>query len=469
MNSLKALRTAYRLAKLTRPVEDVCPYLKILDKQQQLIPYVPNAIQQHYLAHRTGRDLILKPRQVGISTCIQAAMFQSAITKTVMGATLAHDDETTQKLRRMAARFYDNLPERLRPKRTLNNASTTGYSTTGSEIMIATAGNTSGGRGGTYSDLHGSEVAYWKDAAELIAGIMQGIPLHGSIQLESTGNGAQGWFYDECMAALEGKSQFTLHFYPWWQQPEYQIPLAEGEAFSYSDDEQFLVDRHGLTPEQINWRRFKSAELKEKFPQEYPEDPLTCFLVSGNGYFGDVSGCFTAPLTAQPEADKRYVGGLDFAQLNDYTALIILDTERKRMVDMLHINRLSWGDQRAEISRMAFKWDNAVIHAESNSIGSVNIEQLRNDGVRVAPFETTAQSKPPLIQGLKYALTDGGLTLQPYPVLKNELQTFISRQIQSGAWVYEAQGSAHDDCVMALALAWHGCVTGRLTMPIFVR
>src|SRR5690242_1697717 len=75
------------------------PYLKILNKNQQLVPYIPNRVQAHYLAHRTGRDLILKPRQTGMSTCIVADTFSEAITRTVMGATLAHDDETTQKLR----------------------------------------------------------------------------------------------------------------------------------------------------------------------------------------------------------------------------------------------------------------------------------------------------------------------------------------------------------------------------------
>ena len=59
-----------------------------------------------------------------------------------------------------------------------------------------------------------------------------------------------------------------------------------------------------LTPEQLKWRRNKKLELKEFFKQEYPEDPLTCFLTSGNSYFGDMSNVFTAPMN--PEYDASH-------------------------------------------------------------------------------------------------------------------------------------------------------------------
>ena len=101
--------------------------LSIINKDGELIPYHPNVIRQHFRANRTRRDLILKPRQVGISTEIQASLFRTAITRSSLQATLAHDDETTQKLRRMADRFWKYLPEHLRPKRGLDNKTTTTY------------------------------------------------------------------------------------------------------------------------------------------------------------------------------------------------------------------------------------------------------------------------------------------------------------------------------------------------------
>lgn len=461
--------------------EDIALHLRILDKQQQLIPYVPNVIQSHYLAHRTGRDLILKPRQVGISTCIQADMFQSAITKTVMGATLAHDDETTQKLRRMAARFYDNLPAHLRPKRTLNNASTTGYSNTGSEITIATAGNTSGGRGGTYSRLHGSEVAYWKDAAELIAGIMQGIPLHGTIELESTGNGAQGWFYDECMAALKGKSKFKLHFYPWWWQPEYQIPLPPGEVLDYADDEQALVDRYNLTPEQINWRRFKQDELKDKFPQEYPEDPITCFLTSGSSVFSGFMNLLYTPPEQAAMDDHLYVMGIDWsgggqgdadshawsiADATDYREVVIEATRQRDDDAVLE-----------DIVEAAKRWRVITIMPELNSMGrtlAARLDKMLNErgydwgknkrGESLAPVVDgvfmTNPVKDELVKDMKAAFK-AGYKLVDDTDATDELLSFVSKQLSSGLWTYGAKSQKHDDRVIARLLCHRACYANK--------
>ena len=90
-----------RRRKHTRP--DYRAQLKILDNQTlELIPFVWNKAQADYAENRTGRDLLLKARQLGFSTFIQAENFAEAIERTTLSATLAHDDATTQKV-------YDNL------------------------------------------------------------------------------------------------------------------------------------------------------------------------------------------------------------------------------------------------------------------------------------------------------------------------------------------------------------------------
>lgn len=83
-------------------------FLKILDKDKNLVPFHFNKAQEHFQTNRTGRDLILKARQLGFSTLIQGEMFRKTVTSTQTTITLAHDAETTQKLRRMADRFYEH-------------------------------------------------------------------------------------------------------------------------------------------------------------------------------------------------------------------------------------------------------------------------------------------------------------------------------------------------------------------------
>lgn len=436
---------------------DYAAHLHILDKQQRLVPYTPNRAQRHYREHQTPRDLILKSRQLGFSTEIQAQDFTAAVSGTALCATLAHDDATTQKLRRMAKRFYDHLPDGLKPPRGLDNATTTTYPATGSEVTIATAGSTAVGRGGTYNRVHGSEVAFWKDAESLMAGIMQGVPQHGVIRLESTPNGAQGWFYEKCMAALDGDSEWRLHFYPWWWDDGYALPVDA--PLTYTDDEVRLVAEHGLTPEQIAWRRAKQKELGRLFAQEYPEDPRTCFLLSGEGYFGDLTGVFTAPFGATPDRLHRYYGGLDFAQTVDYTVLSIWDETTRQQVALLRVNRLPWAEMRRQIVAVCKHWNVHTLTAETNSMGSTNIEalvaELKAAGAdtRVAPFQTDHLSKAKAMGALHSALHEGGYTLLPISEQQREFTAFQSRQTLTGHWQFSAPDGEHDDTVIANALA----------------
>ena len=427
-------------------------FLKILDKDKRLVPLHWNRAQRHFHQHRTGRDLVLKARQLGFSTYIQGEMFRRTVTRTRTTMTMAHDDETTQKLRRMADRFWENCKfGTVQPARRFSNATLATYPEFDSEAVISTAGSKEAGRGGTYSDFHGSEVAFWPQAEKIVAGAMQGG--NPDIILESTPNGAQGYFYELCMEAIRGGGVWKLHFYPWWWDEQYTIPVEEGERIEYSEEEQRLVEKHNLSPSQIKWRRQKIRELRGLFIQEYPEDPITCFLTSGKSYFGDINEIFTAPLDTQYVEGHRYEAGLDWGQENDYTALIVLDITTRKMVDRLHINKQSWGEMRRRIHGVYQKWHLKKIVAEKNSIGSVNIEALQDLKMKVVPFETDNASKS-TIMGNLYEALHGSLKLQDLEMLKHELRTFVSTQLPSGVWRLAAEGEGHDDTVIALALAW---------------
>ena len=296
-----------------------------------------------------------------------------------------------------------------------------------------------------------SEVAFWPDAQSIMTGAMQGG--NPDVILESTPNGAQGYFYDLCMEALHGGGIWKLHFYPWWWDSEYQIPLDAGEKIGYTEEEKDLVAEHSLAPAQIKWRRYKIRELGRFFQQEYPEDVISCFLTSGQGYFGDLTGVFTAPANAIYVPDHRYGGGLDFAQTVDFTALPVFDFSVREQVDLLHINNLEWAEQRIRIRSTCRKWHIDTLLAEENSIGAPNIEALRAMGVHVQPFKTTNESKSSICSSLNEAIHFGGWKLLNIPAQVNEFNTFVATQLPSGAWQLAAEGEGHDDIVMGDALA----------------
>lgn len=436
-------------------------FLKILDKDKNLVPFHFNKAQEHFQANRTGRDLILKARQLGFSTLIQGEMFRKTVTSTQTTITLAHDAETTQKLRRMADRFYEHCKfGDVQPLRKYANATLATYPEFDSTATIATAGNVETGRGDTYTELHGSEVAFWKDAERIVAGAMQG----GSpnVVLESTPNGAQGFFYDKCMEALSGNSIWKLHFYTWWWDDNYRI--TNDDVIACTDEEAALVAKHGLDQSQIKWRRAKVQELGRLFIQEYPEDAVSCFLTSGNSYFGDLSGVFTAPPDAKYIEGHDYIAGLDFGQTVDFTSMPIFDKTTKQQVDLLHINGLEWAEIRQRIKVKYKYWHLKNILGEKNSIGQPNIEALQKDGVNVIPFDTTNDSKANIMSNMHECLHNGGWKLLDESIQKHEYNTFVSTQLPSGAWRLAADGTGHDDIVISNGLAlWLS--RGALSLP----
>ena len=456
-------------------------FLRIRDKEKNLVPFLWNRAQRDFHFKRTGRDLILKARQLGFTTYVQGEKYRRKVTSTRATITMAHDHDTTQIIRRMEDRFHENCKfGNVQPARHYANAGLATYPDFDSESLIATAGSKAKGRGGSYTDFHGSEVAFWTDAEKIVAGAMQGG--RADVILESTPNGAQGYFYERCNEALRGDGIWTLHFYSWWWDDDYRIPLDEGETIQRTDEETKLAQAHGLDDEQIKWRRYKQDELKGFFIQEYPEDPLTCFLTSGNSYFGDMSKMFIAPSDPEYNLDHVYVGGLDFGQ-TDFTALPVLDYTTKEQVDLLHINKTEWGEQRKRIKSVYNKWSHSIcenghitkglftlgfckcggafsddkrmkLGAEMNSIGAVNIDALRDDGVNLVGFTTTNASKAEVMSDLYSAFHTDGLKLLDIPAQKQEFYSFVSTQTATGIWRLAASGDAHDDIVMAWAIAW---------------
>lgn len=452
--------------KKKRTYQDIAPYLYIQDKRDELVPLTLNRIQRHFAANRTRRDLVLKSRQIGMTTYCRADDFVFSQIQPSRQLVIADKADNTQKLRRMNDRFYDNLPAGYQIGRKIANASTSTYSN-GSEVSIDTAGSSSAGRASTFTRLHASEVAFWKNASTTMSGILNTLPLWGHAVAESTPNGAIGWFFDECMAALDGNSNWKLHFYEWWWHDENVLSIDDMHLYELDIDEMTrplnveekeLVAKHNLSMDQIYWRRYKIKEDPILFKQEHPEDVRECFLASGNSYFGDVEHVFTVELGTEYNPDHEYVAGLDFGQDNDFTVLIILDMTTRQVVYMLRVNRIRWEDMRQRIYQACKAWHVKTLLAEYNSIGNVNIEALQflfdDIDTVVKSFITTAKTKPMLIQALYAALHEHDLRLLNLSEIKHEFRNFISKQTQALNWQYEAAEGGHDDIVIAVALSW---------------
>ena len=130
-------------------------------------------------------------------------------------------------------------------------------------------------------------------------------------------------------------------------------------------------------------------------------------------------------------------------------------TTTHRIAKLLHrSNRVSYELQRSRLVGLAEQYHPAVILAESNAMGEPIIESLRSDGLQVEAFQTTATSKPQIIEALMLDTEQGQIVFDGADkVMLAELQSFSIARTPSGRYSYGAPGGMHDDCVMALAIA----------------
>lgn len=216
-----------------------------------------------------------------------------------------------------------------------------------------------------------------------------------------------------------------------------------------------------MTTEELESIRQETPDLF--FRQEY----LAEFLEGAGAVFRRIGeNAILEP--AEPIIGHEYVFGVDWAMKNDFTAIVVMDKGTRQMVALDRFNRVDWALQRSRLTSLYEKWKPQTIIAESNSIGSPNIEALQREGLPVVSFETTASSKPPLIESLVLAFERDEIKVLNNPVLKGELMAY-ERTVShvTGRSQYSAPDGMHDDTVMGLALAWWGVLgNGRGTLRI---
>ena len=229
--------------------------LKIVDKNKVSVDFIPKKNQSDFIKNMSGRDILLKARQMGFSSLILAIFTADFIllenTYNVVVADI--DDNATGLLARVKF-FIQSYEERTGRKIPLKyNSKTELYNPVrNSYYKLGSAKNTQFGRSKTITNLHLSEFAFYPDPEAMFASALQAVVPTGRVIIETTANGFN-WFkflWDNC----EEKG-FKKHFY--------------SATWEYSDE--FL--------------EAKKRELDRLFSQEYPMTEQEAFITSGDLYF----------------------------------------------------------------------------------------------------------------------------------------------------------------------------------------
>ena len=205
---------------------------------------------------------------------------------------------------------------------------------------------------------------------------------------------------------------------------------------------------------------FVDAEEIEKAKKSLPQivfrqEYLAEFIDEAGSVFRGVNECISGELE-EPIQGNEYVVGADLAKFQDFSVLVVMDVESKQVVAFERFNELSWEFQKSKILALAKKYNAARIVLDASGLGSPIYDDLCRSHVNVEAFKFTNESKSQLIESLSIAIEQRLLSFPSIPELVSELHVFGFEVLPSGRMRYCAPGHLHDDCVISLALAWHG-------------
>jgi hypothetical protein len=312
-----------------------------------------------------------------------------------------------------------------------------------------------------------------------------------------------------------GQTEWVPIFISWRDHDEYKREFATTNdrvrfEQSLSKDERDIQNKHGLTLEQLNWRRWKidndfNGDV-EDFQVEYPLTDEEAFKSTGKTVFTDrmlkSQEPFTIPpilvgepemvdrraqffphkdgdlkIFERPKAGHRYVIGVDSCEVaarSDYACAQVIDRTTWRQVAVLH-GHIPPDILAEKVFALGALYGWALVVPEINGPGNVTVIKLRdkgypnlyhrrtfaatNDGryeeTEELGWHSNSKTKPQAVSGCQEALRNLLITIHDEDTI-DELRTYIVHGINKDGYVtYGADDGFFDDRVMALMIALH--------------
>mgnify|MGYP001594167040 CR=1 FL=1 len=332
--------------------------------------------------------------------------------------------------------------------------------------------------------------------------LMPSVPDWGVASMEGTAYGIGSQFYQRYM-----KGDWLKQFYPWWTSELGMLradsPALAGEDVEYLRRPYELTEReagwklgHGLTDDQLRFYRWKVHEFGPLVHQFYPSTVTEAFISGSIVQFPVqiLQGMYDNPAPPRepeadvrarwvemgwrsgmgdeapglrvfrlPEAGHRYSMGIDSSEglegpVADESCLTVLDAQTRQQACVL------WGTYRPDVlaslaDRIGRYYNQALIVPEVNGIGASVCQDLEHthhypDLFRHGPdekvgFFMTPARKEQAFGAVSKALEGYNLTINDRKTI-SQMMTFRHYKSQ-----LRAPRGMHDDCALALMLAFH--------------
>ena len=307
-----------------------CSQLKIETKEQGLRKMDKLLGTQTYVMNEIAKGLeddchfyvILKGRQLGITTISLALDLYWTFTHPGLQATLTTDTEENRDMfRTTLAMYMDGLPKEYKIPQITHNRNSLSLRNR-SRLFYQVAGLRAKGtlgRGKAITFLHGTETSSWGDEeglASLLASLAETNP-DRLYMFESTARGFN-MFHDMYVTAKKARTQRAI-FCGWWRNEFYSVDPGSSVYKTYWDGRltgeekewnRDIKKMYGfeINSRQIAWWRWKLHEgIKDDalMYQEFPPTEDYAFVMTGSSFFSN-SRCSEAARVAKLKKFDAY-------------------------------------------------------------------------------------------------------------------------------------------------------------------
>jgi hypothetical protein len=442
----------------------------IVDKDKNEVPFILNKAQRHFMTNLEDRNVILKARKMGFSSVLLAvACIKFIFGKNERCVSMSFDKDASMKQLERAKHFIKSYERKNNTKvpfkyNSKNELVWEGVNEDGTTytnaLRIGTAKSQGFGRGDDITFLHLTEVSMADHLDQLLAGVGEAVVNNTIISLETTANGYNEFktFWDEASAGARG-------YKPMFYSPEWE----------YDD---VMLNK-------------KRQELGRLFDQEFPMTPELAFIASGNLYFDKTNLAELLKETKEVKTKNGWreyrnfepgefvlvfadtaAGGGDFCAAHfmsktklDIPLVYHSKTIATEMTPKIHEKLEEIYDITGVRPVVAYERNNGGFF-EMDRLSSLNRNQKYtiyrtkiNQGTKYKDSEgpklgwdTNSATRPVMLQMIKEAVDNKLFRIYDRPTI-NEMFSFVEVQT-STMWRAQAEKSAHDDLVMALAGVW---------------
>ncbi len=268
---------------------------RIVDRHGDNIKFEMTPVQADVFDNLHSRNLILKARQLGMSTfavlyLLDEVLFSRHITAGIVSYSLQHAQHIFKKI---IGHALQHMPPEIGRLGIKQQSATELVLHNGSSLRVDTSL-----RGGTCQLILISEFGKTcarspAKAEEIVAGTLNTVPSTGRVIIESTGEGTDGYFADMVHSAVARGNDnlspldYKLFFYPWYTEPSYVSRYPIDIDVDHTDYFKKIEQEGGVTlsAEQKYWYLAKERETGDKTRQEFPSTVAEAFLTNSDAYY----------------------------------------------------------------------------------------------------------------------------------------------------------------------------------------